>query len=67
MIKKLLTKTFGRKYYANIINWRGTDRTEITSSIFRTKKEAIEHRKSIESTLSFTFVETVSFRSRVEY
>ena len=33
----------GKKYYANIINTRGTDRNEISSFIFCTRQEAEKH------------------------
>lgn len=35
----------GKKYYANIINTRGTDRTEISSFIFCTRQEAEKHKQ----------------------
>lgn len=55
---------FGRKYYANIVSVNGTDRREICSYIFPDRESAMRHRFEIESTLTFRFVETVSFRSR---
>lgn len=58
---------FGRKYYANIIHTRGTNKCEISSFIFRTKQEAESHRAALNGNLSYQFVETVSFRSRREY
>lgn len=58
---------FGHKYYANIINTRGTNRIEISSFIFRSREAAEKHRKGIEETLSYIYVETVSFRSRKDY
>lgn len=57
----------GRRYWANIINTRGTDKCELCCFIFRSSAEAAEHRRTIEGTLSFLWVETVSFRSRKEY
>lgn len=58
---------FGRKYYANIVNTRGTLKCELSSFIFRTKEEADNHRAALDSNLSYRFVETISFRSRREY
>lgn len=57
----------GKKYYANIINTRGTDRLELSCFIFRSRQEAEVHKKSLDSTLSFSWIETVSFRSRKDY
>lgn len=55
----------GRKYYANIVNTRGTSIVEISSFIFRTKEDAIRHKEGLESNnLSYRVVLTVSFRSR---
>lgn len=58
---------FGYKYYANIINTRGTDRCEICCFIFRNKEEAEAHRTRLSTTASFLYIETVSFRSRKKY
>lgn len=55
---------FGHKYYANIINTRGTARFELASFIFTTKEQAEKHRRSLDTTRSYQYVETVSFRSR---
>lgn len=57
----------GRRYYVNIIVTVGTDRYEATSYIFDTKEGAEEHRSRIGQTLSYRYVETVSFRSRYAY
>lgn len=58
---------FGRKYYANIVCTRGVEKYEICSLIFPTKEAAMEHKRTIETTLSFQFIETISFRSRFNY
>ena len=57
----------GKKYYANIINTRGTKRCEISSFIFSTPQEAEDHRQELSSTSSYQWIETVSFRSRIDY
>ena len=57
----------GKKYYANIINTRGTDRTEISSFIFCTRQEAEKHKQELSTTVSYQWIETISFRSRNEY
>lgn len=57
----------GRRYYANVVATRGTTRRELCCHIFRTREEADRHRLGLEETLSFRYVETVSFRSRKEY
>lgn len=65
--KEIIALLFGRKYYANIINTRGTSKCEICSFIFRTKEEAEKHRITLNGTMSYTYLETISFRSRREY
>lgn len=64
VLKEIISFLFGRKYYANIINTKGTNTTEICSFIFSTKEEVEQHKMEILSTSSYQFVETVSFRSR---
>ncbi|MBE6199758.1 MAG: hypothetical protein E7138_05630 [Rikenellaceae bacterium] len=58
---------FGHKYYANIINTRGVEKYELSCFIFRTRGAADLHRRDIESTTTFAYVETISFRSRRNY
>lgn len=67
VLKEIIAFLFGRKYYANIIVTKGTDRMEICSYIFRTKKDAAKHRDELMGTLSFRYIETISFRSRKGY
>lgn len=67
ILQYILNRLLGRKYYANIINVRGTDRCEITCHIFSTPEEAAQHAQTIASTASFLFIETVTFRSRKSY
>lgn len=64
VLKEIIAFLFGRKYYANIIATRGVAKQEICSYIFATSEAAERHRLEIESTLSFSYVETISFRSR---
>lgn len=64
VLKEIIAFLFGRKYYANIIATKGVAKQEICSYIFATREAADNHRREIEDTLSFLFVETVSFRSR---
>lgn len=66
-IEKIIEFLFGHKYYANIVNTRGTSAIELCSYIFYTKEQAEKHRIGVESTISFCFIETVSFRSRKDY
>ena len=66
-MKRVIEKLFGRRYWANVINTRGTDKCELCCFIFRTRAEADEHRRTIDGTVSFMYVETVSFRSRKAY
>ena len=67
VLQSIVAWFIGHKYYANIINTRGTDKCEICSGIFRTKEEADEHVMQINTTLSFLHVETITFRSRKKY
>jgi hypothetical protein len=68
LLTKIIDFLFGKKYYANIINTRGTDKCEITGPIFRTKAAAMEHKENnVDTTWTYLYIETVSFRSRKEY
>ena len=67
LITEILDLLFGRKYYANIINVKGTGKYEMTSYIFSNKEDAKRHEERVKTTLSFIFVETISFRSKREY
>nr|DAV37253.1 MAG TPA: hypothetical protein [Caudoviricetes sp.] len=64
VLKEVIAFLLGRKYYANIVRTKGTTNQEICCYIFATKQAADRHRRDIETTLSFQFVETISFRSR---
>ncbi|MYM12892.1 hypothetical protein [Muribaculum intestinale] len=57
----------GKKYYAVIINTRGTNRCEISSIIFPTLAAAEKHKNELSATFSYQWVETISFRSRNDY
>jgi hypothetical protein len=67
LLNKILAHILGNKYYANIVNTRGTNRCEISCFIFHTKEEAMKHKFSLDANRSFMFVETISFRSRKQY
>lgn len=67
VLNEIAAFIFGRKYYANIIHTRGTNKCEVSSFIFLSKKEADAHRTALETNLSYKFMETVSFRSRQDY
>jgi hypothetical protein len=67
VLKEIIAFIFGRKYYANIINTRGTSKCEICSYIFCTKEEAEKHRVEVDGTMSYSYIETLSFRSRKLY
>lgn len=64
VFKEILAFLFGRKYYANIVNWRGTSTQEISCFIFTTRSDAKKHERELEWNASFKFIETISFRSR---
>lgn len=57
----------GKKYYAVIINARGTDRCEICSPIYLSQEAAERHKTTVNATASFQCMEIVSFRSRNDY
>lgn len=67
VLQSIIAFLLGHKYYVNIVNTRGTSKCEATSYIHCSKADALKHRKEIEQTYSFLFIETVSFRSRKEY
>lgn len=67
LISEIGAFLFGRRYYANIINIKGTVRCEISCYIFCSKAEAARHREGLEGNMSYKFVETISFRSRRDY
>ncbi|EFN91710.1 hypothetical protein ABVC71_09325 [Prevotella amnii] len=67
VLKEVIAFLFGRKYYANIVATKGTCKKELCSYIFKSREEADKHRADLQTTLSFLFIETVSFRSRKEY
>jgi hypothetical protein len=64
IINEIIAFLFGRKYYANIISIRGTSEIEICQYVFKSLQEAKAHQQKVESTITFNFIETVSFRSR---
>lgn len=67
LLTQIINHIFGRKYYANIIFTRGTDRCDICSFIFRSKEEARKHMVELQSNLSYEYLETISFRSYQNY
>lgn len=67
LINAIIEFLFGKKYFANVINTRGTDRCEISSFIFSSSADAQKHRQEISSTASYQWIETISFRSRIDY
>ena len=66
-MKRIINRLFGRKYYANIINLRGTGTCEVSCHIYKTKEEADAHRDSLLDNRSYMYVETVTFRSMKGY
>ena len=66
-INLILNALYGREYYAVIVGERGSDRYDLTSCIHHTAEEAEAHRRRIEMTRTYVYVETVRFRSRREY
>lgn len=64
VLKEIIAFLFGRKYYANIIATKGIAQQQICCYIFATREAANRHRDELETSLSYRYVETVSFRSR---
>lgn len=67
ILTEIMAFILGRKYYANIIHTRGTNKCEVSSFIFLNKRDADAHRVNLENNRSYKYVETVSFRSRQDY
>ena len=67
VLQAIIAHIFGHKYYVNIVNTKGTDRCETTSYIHPTREAAEQHKREIDATASFQWIETVSFRSRKIY
>ena len=68
LLRKISHFLFGRVYYAVIIGETGSgDRYDIASQIHPTRASAEAHRRRIEATRSFIYIETVRFRSRKNY
>ena len=65
VLKEVLAFVFGRKYYANIVATKGTTKQEICSYVFCTRAAANRHHQEIDASMSFLFIETISFRSRI--
>lgn len=55
---------FGTRYYAVIIGERGSDRYYVASEIHPTKSSAEAHRRRIESTRTYVYITTITFRWR---
>lgn len=67
VLTEIVAFILGRKYYANIIHTRGTNKCEMSSFIFLSRRDADAHRDALDDNRSYRFVETVSFRSRHDY
>ena len=67
VLEKILTFLFGHKYYVNIVNTKGTNTIETSSYIHRSLISAKKHKRQIDNTRLYRYVETVSFRSRKHY
>lgn len=68
VLQRIIAFIFGHKYYANIVQVKGLGgAVELTSFIHPTKTDADRHIRDIMETLSYYYIETVSFRSRETY
>ena len=64
VINEIVAFLLGRKYYVNIVTVRGQKKQEACCHIFSNMEAAHRHMWEINATSSYTYVETVSFRSR---
>ena len=67
VLQAIIAFIFGHKYYVNVFNRRGTPICEISSFIFSTDQEARRHRRELDGSITFQYIETVTFRSRNLY
>lgn len=67
IIQAIIAMILGQKYWANIINTRGTDRCELACFIFTSREDAEQHRRDLDTNTTFLYIETVTFRSRRQY
>ena len=67
IIQRIIAHILGHKYYAAVINTRGTKILEISSRIFHTREAAEAYRESLACNASYMHVETISFRSHKVY
>ncbi len=65
-IKRIISTVLGKRYYAVVVYRTGTDKTELTSGIYRSMEDALRHAAEISaSCLSFTVAGVVTFRSHL--
>lgn len=65
MIEEILNILLGRKYYAVVLNTKGTMDAWISSYIFEKKEHAENYiQKSVETGASFQVRSIISFRSK---
>lgn len=57
----------GKRYYACIVNTRGTSKCEMVSYIFDDPGEVERYKQGLLDNRSYQWVETITFRSRKEY
>ena len=64
VLNLILDHLLGPKYYATSLITVGTDSSELTSAIHRTREQADAHRAQIDSTLSYRYITTITFRTK---
>ena len=64
VLNAVLDYLFGPKYYANVVNVQGTAKCEICSYVFSSKEQALKHKNELSDSITFKFVDTISFRSK---
>ena len=57
----------GKRYYACVVNTRGTSKCEMACYIFDDREAVERYKRGLMDNLSYQWVETITFRSRKEY
>lgn len=63
----IFRRIFGRKFYLAVVNQTGTNICFVNSTPFCSRRELSDYIDSLDGNGSFSFVESVTFRSRLPY
>ena len=67
LFEAIMAHLFGHKYYAVIVNRKGTLGCFICDAIYADKEAAKAKEQELVFNNSFQYIETISFRSRINY